>query len=183
MNAPRVPTPPSAGATRRRTIVVAGGALVAASGTLMTFLGTWEGRELVVYADKLANGLPTVCKGITRHITDTPIIVGQRWTAEQCEREEAAAVAKVQQQLAACFRVTPPQAVWDAATSFAWNVGAPSVCKSSAMQAWNQGQWALGCQRISRSDGGQIVWAYASGQLVRGLVNRRAAETALCRGV
>ena len=174
-----VPRPPVA-LQPRRTIMVGGASLVAGSAALMTFLHTWEGRELTVYADKLANGIPTVCKGLTRHITDTPIIVGERWTAEKCEREEQAALVKVQGQLAPCFRLPPAQAVFDAATSFAWNVGAPSVCRSAAMQAWNRGDWELGCRRISRSDGGQLVWVFAAGKFVQGLANRRAAETNWC---
>ena len=40
---------------------------------LQDFLGRWEGeRQNVVYADKLAGGLPTVCKGITKHTSPDP---------------------------------------------------------------------------------------------------------------
>lgn len=163
------------------TIIVAGATLVAGSDGLMGFLGGWEGEaQFVVYADKLANGIPTVCKGLTRHITTTPIIVGQRWTPGQCEAEEQAAVVKVQRQIAPCFKVPPPQSVFDMATSHAWNLGASATCKSAAMRAWNVGDWALGCQRISRGDDGQLVWVYAGGKFVRGLANRRAAETSRC---
>ncbi|MGY1893648.1 lysozyme, partial [Pseudomonas sp. SDT291_1_S447] len=43
------------------------GVIALASAPLVIFLGTWEGRgQNTVYADKLASGLPTVCKGITR---------------------------------------------------------------------------------------------------------------------
>ena len=70
-----------------------GGSLVLGSAALLGFLGQWEGQgQHVVYADKLAGGLPTVCKGLTRHVTTTPIIVGQRWSAEKCQREETAAL-------------------------------------------------------------------------------------------
>lgn len=163
------------------TIVVAGAALAAATPSLLEFLGQWEGEaQYVVYADKLANGIPTVCKGLTRHITTTPIIVGQRWTPEQCEAEERAAVVKVQRQIAPCFKLPPPQTVFDMATSHAWNFGASATCGSSAMRAWNSGDWGLGCQRISRGDDGRLVWVYAAGKFVRGLANRRAAETARC---
>jgi len=33
----------------------------------------------VVYADKLAGGLPTVCKGITKWASPYPVVVGERW--------------------------------------------------------------------------------------------------------
>ena len=169
--------------------VVAG--LVLASAGLMAFLARWEGKaEYTVYADKLAGGLPTVCKGLTRHITDTPIIVGQKWSAEKCAAEEERAVTKVQFALLKCFTRVPPQSVFDAATSHAWNLGVSATCGSTAMKAWNRGQWALGCQRIYVSDDGRPVWSYvtrynqgrAEKVFVQGLANRRQAEYRLCAG-
>lgn len=175
------PAPSQRSPVRQRTIVVAGAALVAGSAALMTFLGRWEGAaEYTVYADKLANGLPTVCKGLTHHVTSTPIIVGQVWSPEKCEAEERAAVIRVQQDLAKCFRRPPPQMVFDMATSHAWNLGAPRTCGSRAMAAWNEGQWELGCRRLFRGDDGRMVWVYAGGKFIRGLANRREAEAAQC---
>ena len=170
-----------------------GGSLVLASAALIGFLGHWEGAaQHVVYADKLAGGLPTVCKGLTRHVTRTPIIVGERWSAEKCEREELAALEHVQTALAKCFKVLPPQHVFDAASSHAWNFGAPSTCTSLAMQAFNRGDWDTGCRRLSLSDAGRPVWSFTSSidsktgvkiyTFVQGLANRRQAETSFCRG-
>lgn len=167
------------------------GSLVLASTALGAFLGDWEGAaQYTVYADRLANGLPTVCKGLTRHITSTPIVVGERWSAEKCEREELAAIERVQIRLAQCFKRLPPQDVFDMASSHAWNNGTASTCSSLAMQAWNTGNWELGCQRLSKSDTGRPVWSFTSrinpktGQkvytFVQGLANRRTAETATC---
>lgn len=158
-----------------------GAGLILASASLLAFLGRWEGEsEFVVYADKLANGLPTVCKGLTHHVTRTPIIVGDVWTPEQCAREEAAAVTNVQLDLLPCFKVPPPQSVFDAASSHAWNNGTAKTCGSQAMKAWNRGEWAKGCRLLSRKPDGTPNWAIANGKLVRGLVNRREAETRLC---
>lgn len=175
---------------------VAVGGLVLASAGVMAFLGFWESsgdRVLTVYADKLAQGLPTVCNGLTRHITRTPIIVGETWTTAKCEAEEAAAVAKVQASLLRCFRVTPPQEVFDAATSHAWNLGVGATCGSGAMEMWNRGDWSNGCRRIYISDGGRPVWSYAwtgkyvngrkQMKFVQGLANRRQAEYRYCIGV
>lgn len=70
-------------------LFVGGAALVAASPALMDFLGRWEGQgQHVVYADKLAGGLPTVCKGITQRTSRYPVIVGERWSPEKCAAEE-----------------------------------------------------------------------------------------------
>lgn len=160
------------------------------------FVSSWEGGKSVdgssvAYADKLARGLPTVCGGLTRYSTTTPIIVGERWPATKCIAEEQAALAQTQLAIEKCFKLRPPQSVFDAATSHAWNVGVPSTCGSSAMRAWGNGEWALGCRRLSFSDGGKPVWSYVrTGKLlsdgkpefkfVQGLANRRKAETAMC---
>ncbi len=179
---------------RARVIKVAGGALVAASAAVFGILNTWEPDQRapgLVYADKLANGLPTVCKGITKHVTTTPVIVGQRWTPERCAQEEGAAIEKVQRALAPCFRITPPQAVFDMATSHAWNNGVAATCSSFAMGSWNEGDWERGCRRLSLSDEGKPVWSYVrTGRVlpngkpemrfVQGLANRRADETRQC---
>jgi lysozyme len=164
--------------------------LVFGSASLVAFLGLWEPSKTdpgLVYADKLAGGIPTVCDGITRHVTTTPVIVGDRWSPEKCARENAAAVEKVQLQVLSCFRVAPPQSVFDAASEHAWNFGAPATCGSRAMEAWNRGDWSLGCRRMAKSDAGTPVWSYvtdAQGRkvFVRGLARRREAAVALCLG-
>ena len=85
----------------------------------------------------------------------------------------------------------PPQSVFDAATSHAWNNGTAATCGSLAMQAWNAGNWELGCRRLAFSDGGSRVWSYVkTGKMlpngrpeyrfVQGLANRRDAEYQLC---
>lgn len=179
---------------RARTIKVAGGVLFAASAAVVGILSQWEPDKRdpgLVYADKLAGGLPTVCKGITRHVTTTPVVVGERWSPEQCAREEGAAIEALQLRLAKCFTRTPPQSVFDMATSHAWNNGVGNTCASQAMAAWNAGDWALGCRRLAVSDSGKPVWSYVrTGRVlpdgrpemrfVQGLANRRASETTQC---
>lgn len=162
---------------------IAAAGLTLCSGALYTFLGRWEGEgQNIVYADKLANGIPTVCRGITHWVTDTPVVVGEYWSDEKCEREERQAITAVQSELIFCFDRTEriPQSVFDMATSHAWNFGVLKTCGSQAMQAWQQGNWELGCKRLQVSDGGKLVWVYSNGKFVRGLANRRADERANC---
>lgn len=162
---------------------IATAGLVAGSPFLINFLAKWEGNELTVYADKLANGEPTVCTGLTKAVTDTPIVVGEVWSQEKCDREVAKAALAIQSNLIFCFdleRTKIPQAVWDMASDHAWNVGYPKTCASEAMKAWKAGQWELGCRRLQMSDGGKLVWSYANGKFVRGLANRRADERMTC---
>ncbi|CCP15862.1 TPA: glycoside hydrolase family protein [Stenotrophomonas maltophilia] len=172
-----------------------GGPLALGSAVLLALLALFESggsTVTIVYADKLAGGLPTVCDGLTRHVTDTPIIVGEKWSKEKCRVETERAVAKVQRQLMKCFRIEPPQRVFDAASSHAWNLGATATCGSSSMTAWNAGRWDLGCRRLQLSDDGRPVWSYVKAgvaadgkpvyRFVQGLANRRAKERALCEG-
>ncbi|MDH0423447.1 lysozyme [Delftia tsuruhatensis] len=174
-------------------VAALGGFVTLLSPTLVQHLEQWESgpkRVLVVYADSMAGGLPTVCNGLTRHVTTTPIVVGQRWTEEQCVAEEAAALERVQRQVIPCFKRLPPPSVLDMASSHAWNLGAPATCGSGAMAAWNRGEWERGCQRISRGDDGSVVWSFTSHiepktgrkvyTFVQGLANRRADETKKC---
>lgn len=187
------PTPPSSkGAPSKKF----GPGLLLGTAAVAAFISIWEGGKdsdgsSVAYADKLAGGLPTVCAGLTHHITTTPIVVGQRWSAEKCLAEEQKAITTVQFRLEQCFRVMPPQSVFDAATSHAWNNGAATTCGSLAMQAWNTSNWDLGCRRLAFSDGGSRVWSYVkTGKMlpngkpeyrfVQGLANRRDAEYQLC---
>ncbi|KRC30695.1 hypothetical protein [Acidovorax sp. Root217] len=178
---------------RSNAIKAGAGLLAAAALATATFLTNWEpGKDPgLVYADKLANGLPTVCKGITKHVTTTPVVVGERWSPEKCQAEELAAIGKVQAAVLRCMRREPPLSVLAMATSHAWNNGAGNTCASQAMVAWNAGDWALGCQRLSVSDGGSLVWSYVRTgrtlpdgkpemRFVQGLANRRAAETTNC---
>ena len=171
-----------------------GGALIFGSVSVRDFGEKWESsgkRELVVYADKLARGLPTVCDGLTKHVTRTPIVVGERWTDEKCEAEEMAARTTLQHQLIRCFDLLPPQSVFDMATDHAWNNGVANTCGSAAVKAWNKGDWPLGCRRMVFSDSGKRVWAYTKTgrtvngkpeyRFVQGLANRGDDRLRVCR--
>ncbi|KPN91703.1 lysozyme [Pseudomonas nunensis] len=168
---------------------IVAGVLVLCSGTLTAFLGDWEGNgQNVVYADKLAGGLPTVCKGITRHTSPDPVVVGDYWSAARCDQVEQMVIQKGQLQLADCItNQQVGQNTFDALSSHAHNVGVPGTCASRAVGLINAGRIADGCQALAwAADGKTPVWAFvtnAQGKkvLVRGLHARRLAEADLCR--
>lgn len=184
-------TPPEGTPSRRF-----GPGLLLGTVAVAAFIGVWEGGKApdgssVVYADRLAQGLPTVCAGLTRHVTTVPIIVGELWSAEKCLAEERRVIIDVQQRLERCFNRMPPQSVFDAATSHAWNNGVAATCGSLAMQAWNYDEWEIGCRRLAFSDSGRHVWSYVKTgrtlpdgkpeyRFVQGLANRRDAEYRMC---
>ncbi|MFU2045593.1 lysozyme [Bordetella bronchiseptica] len=166
--------------------LVASGVLVLASAGVMDFLGRWEGQgQQVVYADRLARGLPTVCKGVTKHTSPYPVVVGDYWSPERCEQVERLVVSKGQLQLADCIQVAITQPIFDALSSHAHNFGVPSTCASRAVGLINAGRLAEGCNALANAPDGAPVWSYVTDQrgrkrFVQGLRNRRLEERALC---
>ncbi|MBI6750056.1 lysozyme [Pseudomonas syringae] len=164
------------------------GVLLVCSGTLTAFLGEWEGNgQNVVYADKLAGGLPTVCKGITRYTSPDPVRVGDFWSDARCAEVESLVIAKGQLSLADCLtNQAIGQHTFDALSSHGHNFGVPTTCASRAVGLINAGRIAEGCKALAWSaDGTTPVWAYVTGgdgrkTFVRGLHNRRLAEMRLC---
>lgn len=168
----------------KQTVVIAGAVLALASPTLAIFLSKWEDggkTQHIVYADKLAKGLPTACKGITKHTSPVPVIVGEYWSAEKCEEVSRMVTTKTQLRLADCIRVPVSQNTFDAFSSHAHNFGFPSTCASRALELVNRENLAAGCDAIAHApDGKTPVWSYADGKFYRGLYNRRLDERALC---
>lgn len=74
-----------------------------------------------------------------------------------------------------CVRVPLYQYEYDFAISFSYNVGAKAFCNSTLVKKWNAGDYAGGCNEVSR-------WVYVKGRKVQGLVNRREKERQLCLG-
>lgn len=167
---------------------IVAGVLVLCSGTLTAFLGTWEGTgQNVVYPDQLAGGLPTVCKGITRHTSPAPVIVGDYWSDARCAEVESLVIRKGQLQLADCLsNEAIGQNTFDALSSHAHNVGTANTCASRAVGLINAGRIIEGCNALAWApDGRTPVWSYvtnAQGKkvFVPGLHNRRRAEAGLC---
>lgn len=175
--------------SRIRTAVTKGGAVVVlASASVMAFLHQWEDggkTQNVVYADKLAGGLPTACNGITKHVTDVPVVVGDYWPDAKCEEIAERVTEKTQTTLAKCITGKVTQNAFDALTSHSHNFGVGTTCASRAVWLINQGRIAEGCRALSKNDKGEPAWSFVKkpdGSLlyVQGLANRREAETKLC---
>lgn len=167
---------------------IAAGTITLASVGLMAFLGKWEGDgQNTVYADKLARGLPTVCKGITRHTSPYPLVVGDYWSDARCAEVEQLVVRKGQLQIVDCItNQDVGQDTVDALSSHGHNFGNATTCASRAVALINAGRIAEGCKALAWApDGKTPVWAYvtdAQGRktFVRGLHARRVAEAKLC---
>ena len=166
---------------------IATGAITLCSSTLVLFLGTWEGNgQNTVYADKLARGLPTVCKGITKHTSPDPVVVGDYWSDARCAEVEQLVIEKGQLALADCLtNQAIGQNTFDALTSHGHNFGMPSTCASRAVGLINSGRIAEGCSALARAPDGTPVWSYVTDaqgkkKFVPGLFARRLKEAELC---
>lgn len=165
-----------------------GGILVLASAALVAFIANWENArdaagntDTAVYADRLAKGLPTVgCYGITKHVTKEPVVVGDVWSHERCQRVLGEALQNPQYGLLNCIKAPMTQNTFDALSSFAWNVGITAACGSRAAGLIDAGMLAAGCRALSTTPDGKPNWSYANGKFVQGLFNRRKSETTLC---
>lgn len=161
---------------------IAAGSLVLASAALMAFLGTWEGEgQNRVYPDGLAGGLPTVCKGITKHVSPYPVVIGEVWPDAKCTEVERAVTENTQQQLAVCVTNSAvTQNTFDALSSHAHNFGVARTCKSRAVVLINAGKIAEGCRALAYGPKGEPAWSFSDGKFYRGLHRRRIAEMELC---
>lgn len=171
----------------RNKILTGAVTLVLGSSSLMAFLGKWEGDgQNVVYADKLARGLPTVCKGITRYTSPEPVVVGDYWSPARCAEVEQLVVEKGQLGLADCLTNDKvSQNTFDALSSHGHHFGTPATCASRALALINAGRIAEGCKALAWGPDGRPVWAYVTDakgnkMFVRGLHARQLDEARLC---
>ena len=144
---------------------VAGAATIAA---IVAFIGPWEGRRYTAYQDIV--GVWTICEGHTKGVK-----AGDVATDAQCDEMAAQDVAEHNAGIRACITRPMPQNVEIAFTSLAFNAGVGAFCGSTALKRYNAGDDTGACDALN-------MWVRAGGKVVKGLVNRRAAESALCKG-
>lgn len=135
-------------------------------------IGKWEGLRTTAYQDIV--GVWTVCYGETKGVRP-----GDRYTKAECAAMLAERVLEFREgwrgYLTPETRLTRLHAPREAAfTSLAYNVGVGGAGRSTATRRLNAGNVAGACTAIG-------WWNRAGGRVVRGLVNRRAEEVALCR--
>lgn len=161
-------TPTKQPAVGRKTLAAAVGATAAA--ILVAFVPQHEGTVLEVYPDPaLGWSVPTVCSGHT----GPGLQPGQKFTPPECATLLEQDLVAHADGVKAC--VTVPLSTGEAVayTSFAFNVGVAAFCKSTMARLLNMGKRFEACAQLDR-------WVYAGGRRMRGLVNRRAAERAIC---
>ena len=153
----------------------AGALIVSATLALAsTLIKPWEGKRNNTYLDIV--GVPTVCYGQT----GPSIKMGQRYTNAECEQMLADALPEYYGHVERCIlrNAKVPLEINEVAAlvSFTYNVGPRGVCGSTLQKHAIAGNKAQMCGQLMR-------WVYAGGdEPVKGLVNRRKAEYAMCMG-
>lgn len=138
------------------------------------FVAKWEGKRNTAYLDRIARPpVWTVCYGETRGVK-----AGDTYTDAECLKMLEAGLLDYRAAMHGYFteetrqaRLTPERDT--AYVSLAWNVGKAGAGRSTAVRRLNAGEIAGGCDALT-------WWNKAGGRVVRGLVNRRAEEHALC---
>jgi lysozyme len=154
-----------------------GAPLVLGSAALLGAMHRWEDQRLVVYADKLAGGLPTYCSGRTQ--PSRP--VGERLTQAQCDAIDRQTATEYGRAVLACIPADKfDQNSFDAFTLFAVNVGKKGACESHAARLLRDGNREAACRALARGPDGRPVWSFAGGVFVQGLQNRRQYEANWC---
>ena len=137
-------------------------------------VGQWEGLRLTAYLDRIASPpVWTVCYGETKGV-----LPGMQFSKRQCDDMLAEELISYRSQIHRHFTPQTKQLRLTAArdvayTSLAYNAGVGAISKSTAVRRINAGDIPGGCTALT-------WWNKAGQRVMRGLVNRRAAEFDLC---
>lgn len=141
--------------------------MAAAIAVAVPVIAAWEGTEFIGYRDVI--GVATSCTGHT----GPDAMVGRRYTPDECKTQLARDLQRTADGIAPCIHVEVPRESLAAFVSLAFNIGPGAFCKASLTRKLNAGDLAGACAGMS-------AWTYAGGRQIKGLVNRRKAERALC---
>ena len=123
------------------------------------------------YRDGLGRGAPwTVCDGVV-------VTVPRRYSSAECDDLAQGLVLGVYGpgviQCVPALGLPERRNQLIASVWFAWNLGVPTFCASSAVKAMNIGRWREGCRRLG-------LYTRARGVVLPGLVRRRGIEVRRC---
>lgn len=110
-------------------------------------------------------GVPTLGVGHTRGVK-----LGQSCTEQQAQVWFSEDLADAEAVVESLVKVPLTQGQFDALVSFTYNLGAGHLKTSTLLQHLNAGNYGAACSQFK-------LWCHAGGQVVAGLVKRRAWET------
>lgn len=135
----------------------------------LALIRQFEGLRLRAYRD--AVNVPTIGYGHTAGVK-----MGQEITRERAEELLRAEVERFEGYVDQLVTVPLTQGQFDALVAWTYNLGPGALEKSTMLRRLNAGDYASAAAELER-------WNRAGGQVLAGLVRRRAAERALFEGV
>ena len=133
----------------------------------------FESLELKAYPDPGTGGAPwTIGYGHTGADVRPETV----WTGKQADLALAADVAKFEKGVNAICNILLNQNQFDALVSFAYNVGLGNLQTSTLMKLVNTRDFEGAAAQFLR-------WTRAGGNVLKGLVRRRTAESLLFKGM
>lgn len=137
------------------------------------FIQPWEGLWTTAQVDTIGTGRPiTYCYGQTSEFGQ--VKVGQKFTPQQCSDLLKKSLPKYWDEISPCIHVALPDKTKAALLSASYNAGSSAVCKSPMLERMNTGDIFGGCDAFAG------WYVRAQGRVVKGLINRRNGEKALC---
>ena len=141
--------------------------LSSALATSGMFIAKHEGLVLGTYPDPV--GIITSCYGHT----GPELKLGQKYSEDECLEQLAKDLSKHNAEMGKHIKVPLSSEEHAAYLSFTYNVGVGNFKSSTLLKLLNKDQRAEACEQLTR-------WVFAKGKKIRGLVNRREDEKALC---
>lgn len=134
----------------------------------LALIRRFEGLRLLAY--KCPAGIPTIGYGRTEGVK-----MGQSITKERAEELLLEDVAACEAAVDRLVKVPLAHGQFDALVDFAFNLGAGRLEESTLLRLLNARNYSAAAAEFDR-------WTRAGGQVLPGLVRRRAAERALFEG-
>lgn len=132
-----------------------------------------EGVRLEAYPDPGRGWeIPTIGVGHTSAAGPPAVARGMKITEAGADAILRSDLAKFERAVTSLVHVPLTQAQFDALVSFTFNVGPGNLSKSTLLRKLNRGDYQGAADQFS-------VWNKSNGKVLKGLVNRRAAERAL----
>lgn len=132
-----------------------------------------EGVRLKAYPDPATGGEPwTIGCGHTSAAGPPKVTKGMTITAEECDAILSRDLATFEKAVLKAVTAPLNQNQFDALVSLAFNIGAGNFSKSTLVKKLNARDYRGAADQFT-------VWNKAAGEVMKGLVNRRADERAL----
>jgi lysozyme len=107
--------------------------------------------------------------------TGEDIQLGMTWTQQQCDERFASDLSRFAEGVSAALTGETRQNQFDAMVSLAYNIGPGAFKASTLLRRHNAGDFDAAAAQF-------VAWSKQAGQILQGLVRRRAAEAAMYRG-